>query len=90
MLNILAVDFGVKTARNLERLEPNTFFPVPASVVVARRLGTTEIARPVVSYVERQQGKADGKDVRREFVSIDMNLPTLQTSTGLSLNSYSM
>ena len=29
----LAADFSVKTAWDLERLEPNTFFPVPASVV---------------------------------------------------------
>ena len=33
------VDFGWKTAWDLERLEPNTFFPVPASVVFAERVG---------------------------------------------------
>ena len=36
---VLAVDFGCKTAWDLEGLEPNTFFPVPASVVFARRTG---------------------------------------------------
>ena len=30
---IVAVDFGYKTAWDLEGLKPNTFFPVPASVV---------------------------------------------------------
>ena len=34
---VLAVDFGCKTAWDLEGLKPNTFFPVPASVVFARR-----------------------------------------------------
>ena len=33
----LVADFGWKTAWDLEGLEPNTFFPVPASVVFARR-----------------------------------------------------
>ena len=36
---VLAVDFGYKSAWDLEQLEPNTFFPVPASVVFARRTG---------------------------------------------------
>ena len=36
---ILAVNFDHKTAWDLEGLEPNTFFPVPASVVFARRIG---------------------------------------------------
>ena len=34
----LPIDFTVKTAWDLERLEPNTFFPVPACVVFARRV----------------------------------------------------
>ena len=32
------MDFALKPAWDLERLEPNTFFPVPASVVFARKL----------------------------------------------------
>ena len=36
---VLTVDFSQKTAWDLERLEPNNFFPVPASVVFARRTG---------------------------------------------------
>ena len=34
----LAADFTWKAAWDLERLEPNTFFPVPASVAFAKRL----------------------------------------------------
>ena len=32
------VDFTLKPAWDLEQLKPNTFFPVPASVVFARKL----------------------------------------------------
>ena len=44
---ILAVDFSYKMAWDLERLEPNTFFPVPASVVFARRAGEGFMATPL-------------------------------------------
>ena len=33
------MDFGYKSAWDLERLEPNTFFPVPSCVAFARRTG---------------------------------------------------
>ena len=36
-LRSLSVDFGFKTAWDLEKLEPNTFFPIVSSVVFARR-----------------------------------------------------
>ena len=58
----LMMDFGYKTAWDLERLEPNTFFPVPASVVFARRTGE---AAPLRGYVERWLGKAGAFDVQR-------------------------
>ena len=67
---ILAVDFGYKTAWDLEQLEPNTFFPVPASVVFARRGGEDSKATPLVGEVERWLGKAGRTDVRRSRVSI--------------------
>ena len=35
----LAVDFSHKTAWDLEGLKPNTFFPIPASVAFAKRIG---------------------------------------------------
>ena len=55
---VLAVDFSYKTAWDLERLEPNTFFPVPASVVFARRTGEGVMATPLGGQVERWLGKA--------------------------------
>ena len=56
----LAADFGVKAAWDLERLEPNTFFPVPASVVFAQRAGIVSPGRPSVGRrgaVARQGGR---------------------------------
>ena len=66
----LAADFGVKTAWDLERLEPNTFFPVPASVVFAQRAGIVSPAVPLSGNVERWRGKAGAEDVTRESVGI--------------------
>ena len=63
----LLVDFSIKSAWDLERLQPNTFFPVAASVVFARRIASTDkaLAVPLVGIVERWQGKAGAPDVRR-------------------------
>ena len=47
------------------RLQPNTFFPVPASVVFARRGGVTSRRRPLAGIVERWDGKAGADDVQR-------------------------
>ncbi len=66
----LAADFGVKAAWDLERLEPNTFFPVPASVVFAQRAGVVSPAVPLSGNVERWRGKAGAEDVARESVGI--------------------
>ena len=62
---ILAVDFSYKMAWDLERLEPNTFFPVPASVVFARRAGEGFMATPLGGEVERWLGKAGTPKTRR-------------------------
>ena len=62
---ILAVDFGRKTAWDLEGLEPNTFFPVPASVVFARRIGEGGTATPLAGEVERWLGDP-GEDPDRQ------------------------
>ena len=64
---ILAVNFGHKTAWDLEKLEPNTFFPVPASVAFARRVGEGDEATaiPLAGDVERWLGKAGASDMRR-------------------------
>ena len=47
------VDFTLAKAWDLERLEPNTFFPVPSSVVFARRLAPEAAERPLAGEVER-------------------------------------
>ena len=64
------VDFGWKTAWDLERLQPNTFFPVPASVVFAERVGEIGAESPLAGEVERWLGKAGAPDVRRERITI--------------------
>ena len=67
---VLAADFTWKAAWDLERLEPNTFFPVPASVVFAQRLGPGSPPRALAGNVERWRGKAGADDVVRESVGI--------------------
>ena len=66
----LAADFSIKAAWDLERLEPNTFFPVPASVIFAQRAGIVSPAVPLSGDVERWRGKAGADDVTRESVGI--------------------
>ena len=61
---VLSVNFGHKTAWDLEGLEPNTFFPVAASVVFARRAGEDGKAIPLEGEVERWLGKP-GEDANR-------------------------
>ncbi len=69
----LTVDFGYKAAWDLEKLEPNTFFPIAAAVVFARRTGGAsrvgEVG-PLTGQVERWLGKTDTADVRRVSVAI--------------------
>ena len=48
-LRDLSVNFGFKMAWDLEGLEPNDFFPVPASVVFAKRIGEIGGATPLVA-----------------------------------------
>ena len=67
---VLAADFTWKAAWDLERLEPNTFFPVPASVVFAQRLGPGSPPRTLAGNVERWRGKSGADDVVRESVGI--------------------
>jgi hypothetical protein len=64
------VDFTFKSAWDLERLEPNTFFPIPSSVAFARKLSQDTSGKPLGSRVERWWGKAGADDVRRELVSM--------------------
>ena len=67
---VLGVDFGYKMAWDLEQLEPNTFFPVPASVVFARRNGEDGKATPLAGEVELWIGNSGAADVIRSRVSI--------------------
>ena len=67
--NVL-VDFGCKAAWDLERLEPNTFFPVPASVVFARRVSKLGAESALAGVVERWLGQAGSTNVRREHAPI--------------------
>ena len=62
---VLAVDFGYKTAWDLEGLEPNTFFRVAASVVFARRAGEGGKAVPLAGEVERWLGSAGAANPKR-------------------------
>ena len=66
----LSVMLGHTPAWDLERLEPNTFFPVPACVVFGRSTGQSEIAAPLAGSVQRWRGKAGSDDVTRETVGI--------------------
>ena len=69
----LTVDFGSKAAWDLEKLEPNTFFPIAAAVVFARRTGGKSRvgeAGPLTGKVERWLGKTETADVRRVPVAI--------------------
>ena len=83
----LAVDFGYKTAWDLEGLEPNTFFPVPASVVFARKTGENATATPLAGEVERWLGEAGGTDVRRTQATItDTSVAGVSPYGGYSRN----
>ena len=64
------VDFGRKAAWDLERLEPNDFFPVPASVVFAGRVSGPGEESPLAGEVERWLGEPGAADVRRESTSV--------------------
>ena len=64
------VDFTLKPAWDLEQLKPNDFFPVPASVVFARKLSQDATGRPLAGKVERWRGSAGADDVQRESVGI--------------------
>ena len=66
----LSVDFGFKTAWDLEKLEPNTFFPMAASVTFARRTGVDGKAIPLAGHVEQWLGATGTDDVRRVMSSI--------------------
>ena len=60
------MDFGLKVPWDLEGLRPNTFFPMPASVVFASKCGPEGIGNPLAGTSERWLGTPGANDVRRE------------------------
>ena len=83
---ILTVRFSYKTAWDLEGLEPNTFFPMPASVAFAERAGEYAKASPLAGQAERWLGSAGSPDVRREPVPIiDTSAPPVSPYAKTSL-----
>ena len=61
----LAVNFEHKTAWDLERLEPNTFFPIASCVAFAERVGEGVDGTALDGSVEQWIGQTGGDDVRR-------------------------
>ena len=61
----LSVDFGYKKAWDLEQLQPNNFFPMPASVVFAENLGVMGQARGLKGEIESWIGRTGTNQVRR-------------------------
>ena len=55
----LSVNFAFKKAWDLEQLQPNNFFPMPASVVFAENLGLADRATPLAGEVERWVGETE-------------------------------
>ena len=66
----LEADFSYKRAWDLERLEPNTFFPIASSVVFAQRVGLASSAKGLEGQVERWRGATGSDNVHREMVGI--------------------
>ena len=61
----LAVNFEHKAAWDLERLEPNTFFPIASCVAFAERVGENAEGTALAGSVERWEGRTGTDDVRR-------------------------
>ena len=66
----LSVDFGFKTAWDFEKLQPNDFFPIPASVVFAKRIGEAGGSRSLSGEVDRWLGETGTPNVRRVRTAI--------------------
>ena len=66
----LSVNFGYKTAWDLEQLEPNDFFPMASCVVFAERKGENAEATALEGTAERWVGKTNSSGVRRVQTSI--------------------
>ena len=74
----LSVNFQVRKAWDLERLNPNTFFPNASCVVFAKRTGEDGKARALAGIVRQWVGDTGSANVRR----VDMAIT--DTSQGIS------
>ena len=66
----LGVNFGWKPAWDLEKLSPNTFFPIASSVVFAQSVGEVEKETPLAGEVELWLGATGTDKVRRVATGI--------------------
>ena len=66
----VAMNFGIKLPWDLERLDPNDFFPIPASVIFGARMSVADRGTPLPRNVERWLGATGTDAVRREVVSL--------------------
>ena len=66
----LTVNFRYKTAWDLEKLEPNTFFPIASCVVFAEHNSGSGDATPLTGNVERWLGPTGTVDVQRVNANI--------------------
>ena len=83
----LSVNFGFKTAWDLYNLEPNDFFPIPASVVFAENLGLVGKAVPLAGDVELWRGTTGIDDVQRQPVMVsDANVAVTSPYAAKALN----
>ena len=64
------VDFTLQSAWDLEKLEPNTFFPVASSVAFARKCQPDTPGKALAGSVQQWLGKAGSPEVQRESVAI--------------------
>ena len=74
----LHVNFQVRKAWDLERLEPNDFFPVPSSVVFAERRGEEGKATALAGTVRQWVGATGSGNITR----LDMEIT--DTSAGIA------
>ena len=81
------VDFTLKRPWDLEQLEPNNFFPIPASVVFARKCPLDSSGKPLGDSLERWLEKTGTENISGEPVSlIDTGVGGGSPYAGLSKN----
>ena len=67
----VAVDLAVRIPWDLESLEPNDFFPVPASVAFASRLGDGASPKPFPGRASQWLGSPGGRVTRQDVDLVD-------------------